>query len=274
MIDATKILQTDLLDLLFEGRNKEYGAYELRRKYNKRMIIAVGIMITCCLFFFMLYAFATSSKSLRAAPIINEITLTKAEPETKKPEVIPPPPKQVQPQIKMRQFTNPVITNTYVKPDEKPPEIDDLEDSKIGKINQEGDKFDDVVAPPVSDGKGVIEAPKKKEEDDWEKTFLSVQIESEYPGGIESWRRFLIKSLRYPEEAIEKEIQGVVLVQFIVDKEGNVSDVSAISGPNELRSEAERVIRKSGKWIPASQNGRKVKSYKRQPVTFVLQGSN
>ncbi len=271
MIDATKILQTDLLDLLFDGRNKEYGAYELRKQYSKRMIIAVAIMITCCLLLFMLYAFATGSKSLRNAPIINEIELTKVEPETKKPEVVPPPPKQVQPQIKMRQFTAPQITNDDVKPDEKPPEITELEDSKIGKVNQDGDKFDDVIAPPVSDKPGVIEAPKQKEEEDWEKTFLSVQIESEYPGGLESWKRYLNKNIRYPEDAIEKEIEGMVLVQFIVDKEGNVSNVSAISGPNELRGEAERVIRKSGRWVPASQNGRKVKSYKNQPITFVLQ---
>ena len=269
-MDATKILQTDLLDLLFEGRNKQYGAYELRKQYSKRMIIAVGVMITCCLLFFMLYAFAKGGNHSKSGPIANEIELTKVEPETKKPEVVPPPPKQVQPQIKMRQFTAPVITTTEVKPDEKPPEITDLEDSKIGKINQDGDKFDDVVAPPVSDKQGVIEAPKQKDEEDWEKTFLSVQIESEYPGGIESWKRFLGKSLHYPEDAIEKEIEGTVLVQFIVDKEGNVSDVSAISGPNELRGEAERVIKKSGKWIPASQNGRKVKSYKKQPITFRL----
>ena len=268
-MDATKILQTDLLDLLFDGRNKQYGAYELRKQYSKRMIIAVGIMITCCLLFFMLYAFAKGGNHSRPGLIANEIELTKVEPETKKPEVVPPPPKQVQPPVKTVQFTTPKITDEPIKPEDDMPDKDLIDVTKIGKVNQDGIDGPDVVAPP-DNSRGVIEAPKQKEEEDWEKTFLSVQIESEYPGGIESWKRFLGKSLRYPEDAIEKEIEGTVLVQFIVDKEGNVSDVSAISGPNELRGEAERVINKSGKWIPASQNGRKVKSYKKQPVTFRL----
>ena len=83
--------------------------------------------------------------------------------------------------------------------------------------------------------------------------------------------RYLNKSLRYPQEAIDNEVQGNVIVQFIVDKEGNVSDVEAVSGPSELRDEAVRVIKKSGKWTPAVQNGRQVKSYKKQPIVFRLE---
>jgi protein TonB len=72
---------------------------------------------------------------------------------------------------------------------------------------------------------------------------------------------------------LTNEVQGTVMVQFIVDREGNVSDVEVVSGPETggLREEAIRVIQKSGKWTPAIQNGRKVKSYKRQPVVFKLQ---
>ena len=270
MIDATKILQTDLLDLLFDGRNKQYGAYELRKQYSKRMIIAVGVMLTCCLLFFMLYAFAKGSSKLKPGPVVNEVALTKVEPETKKPEVVPPPPKTITPPIETRQFTTPKITNEDVKPDEKPPEMDELEDTKIGKVNIEGDKDLGIVAPPISDDKGVIELPKKQDAEE-DGIVLHVQIESEYPGGIEAWRRYLIKTLNYPENARDNEIEGTVLVQFIVDKNGVVSDVQAISGPNELREEAVRVIRKSGSWKPAIQNGRQVKSYKNQPITFRLE---
>jgi len=77
--------------------------------------------------------------------------------------------------------------------------------------------------------------------------------------------------LKYPQEAQDNEIQGAVVVQFIVDKGGMVSDVEAISGPQELRDEAVRVIKKSGKWTPAVQNGRQVKSYKKQPIVFRLE---
>jgi protein TonB len=75
----------------------------------------------------------------------------------------------------------------------------------------------------------------------------------------------------YPDEAVSAEVQGQVVVRFIVDKEGAVSDVEAVSGPNELRDAAVAVIKRSGKWNPAVQNGRKVKSYKSQPVNFKLE---
>ncbi|HJU46037.1 MAG TPA: TonB family protein [Chitinophagaceae bacterium] len=99
-----------------------------------------------------------------------------------------------------------------------------------------------------------------------------VEIESEYPGDARGWLNFLNRNFRYPPEAVDKGIQGTVVVQFIVDKQGEISDVKAISGPEigGLRQEAVRVISKSGKWIPAVSHGRKVKSYKRQPISFRL----
>lgn len=106
---------------------------------------------------------------------------------------------------------------------------------------------------------------------DYDKIFTKVEIESAYPGGIQAWMRFLGRTLHYPDFAVNSGIQGDVIVMFIVDKEGNVSNVRAVSGPRELREEAERVIRKSGRWTPAVQNGRQVKSYKNQPVRFRLE---
>jgi protein TonB len=174
----------------------------------------------------------------------------------------------------MAKFTPPkIVPDKEVKPEEKPPEQEKLEDTKIGTVNQEGVKDDGIAAPPVSDaGKGVVEAPKKDDED-YDKTFTKVEIESEFPGGAAAWLRYLNKNLRYPDDAVNNEIQGTVVVQFIVDKEGNVSDVQAISGPDNggLREEAVRVIKKSGKWTPAVQNGRQVKSYKKQPIVFKLE---
>jgi len=159
-----------------------------------------------------------------------------------------------------------------VKEEDKPPEVEKLEETKIGTINQEGLKDDGIVAPPIDDGKGVVEAP-KRDATDYDQTFTKVEIESSYPGGAAAWTRYLIKTIRYPPEAQDNEIQGTVVVQFIVDKAGQVSDVEAISGPNELKDEAVRVIKKSGKWTPAVQNGRQVKSYKKQPIQFRLEAS-
>jgi protein TonB len=170
----------------------------------------------------------------------------------------------------MRQFTTPIIVKTDVPQDEKPPAQDELDQVKIGTANVKGTADVGIDAPPMSDGvKGVVEAPKKKDDDG---RFMPVEIEASFPGGASAWLRFLNKNLQYSSDAQDRGIQGTVLVQFVVDKDGNVSDVQAISGPEEggLKEEAVRVIRKSGKWTPGVQNGRYVKSYKRQPVIFQI----
>lgn len=275
-MEANKILNSDLLDIIFDGRNKEYGAYDLRKTYNKRMTVAL-IATTALLLLILLgnvLANSLKKKDDKTEMIVQDVQLEEVKREEPKnePPPPPPPPKPEPPKVEMAKFTPPkIVKDEEVKEDEKPPEVEKLEETKIGTINQEGIKDEGIVAPPASDeGKGVVEAPKKVEED-WDKTFTKVEIESEYPGGTSAWQRYLNKSLRYPQEAQDNEIQGTVVIQFIVDKEGNVSEVEAISGPNELREEAVRVIKKSGKWTPAVQNGRQVKSYKKQPITFRLE---
>jgi len=246
-MDINKILSADILDIIFEGRNKAYGAYDLRKTYNRRIITSVIAMVALCLLIFggSILANKLGDDSNKKKEVAQDIELQDVKQQDKKEEPPPPPP--------------------------KPPEVEKLEETKIGTANQEGVKDEGIVAPPVSDdGKGVVEAP-KKDETDYDKTFTKVEIESEYPGGTAAWQRYLNKNLHYPQEAIDNEIQGTIVVQFIVDKEGNVSDVEAISGPNELRDEAMRVIKKSGKWTPAVQNGRQVKSYKKQPIVFKLE---
>lgn len=101
---------------------------------------------------------------------------------------------------------------------------------------------------------------------------VQVQIESAYPGGSSAWLSYLNRTFSYPQEAQRNSIQGTVIVQFIVDEQGKVSDIEAVSGPTSggLREEAIRVIRRSGRWEPAIWNGYRVKSYKRQPLIFRL----
>ena len=76
--------------------------------------------------------------------------------------------------------------------------------------------------------------------------------------------------LKYPKAAISKEIQGTVVVQFVIDKDGKVSDVKALDGPLELREESVRIIKQSGQWLSGVQNGKKVKMYKKQPIIYKL----
>lgn len=274
-MDIKEILSADILDIIFEGRNKDYGAYDLRKTYNKRIVTSLIVMASLCILIFggSILANKLGNDKNKKDVVVQDIELQDVKQEEKKEEPPPPPPKPPEPpKVEMAKFTPPkIVKDEEVKPEEKPPEVEKLEDTKIGTANQEGVKDEGIVAPPVEDaGKGVVEAP-KKEEEDWDKTFTKVEIESAYPGGMAAWQRYLNKNLHYPQEAIDQEIQGTVVVQFIVDKEGNVSDVEAISGPNELRDEAIRVIKKSGKWTPAIQNGRQVKSYKKQPIVFKLE---
>jgi protein TonB len=275
-MEVNKILNADVLDIIFEGRNKEYGAYQLRKTYNKRLTIALISMAALCVLMFGGYFLSNALGNDDTVKKLNaqDVQLEEVKQEEKREEPPPPPPPKPPdpPKVEMTKFTPPkIVKDEEVKEEEKPPEVEKLEETKIAVVNQEGVKDEGIVAPPVEDaGKGVVEAPKKVEED-WDKTFTKVEIESDYPGGAAAWQRYLNRNLRYPQEAIDNEIQGTIVVQFIVDKEGVVSDVEAISGPKELRDEAVRVIKKSGKWTPAVQNGRQVKSYKKQPIVFRLE---
>ncbi|MFM2361801.1 MAG: hypothetical protein RLZZ316_703 [Bacteroidota bacterium] len=102
--------------------------------------------------------------------------------------------------------------------------------------------------------------------------FSKVEVESEFPGGVRGWIQYLQKNLRYPDRAINSRIQGTVRIQFIVDKEGNIEEIEIVKSVEfTIDEEAMRLIRKSPQWTPAVQDGRKVKSYKIQPITFRLQ---
>lgn len=101
-------------------------------------------------------------------------------------------------------------------------------------------------------------------------TFTKVEIESEFPGGAQAWQQFLGANLVYPEKAIKKIIQGTVVLQFIVDKDGSISDLKALSGPDILKQAALAAMQHSPRWIPAVQNDKPVKSYKKQAINFKL----
>ncbi|HEV3414018.1 MAG TPA: energy transducer TonB [Puia sp.] len=93
-----------------------------------------------------------------------------------------------------------------------------------------------------------------------------------YPGGDTAWLRYLNHTLRYPDDAVNKEIMGTVIVSFTVNADSTISDIQAISGPKKggLREEAVRVITLSKKWVPATENGVPLKSATKQPIVFKL----
>jgi len=101
--------------------------------------------------------------------------------------------------------------------------------------------------------------------------FKKVEIESEFPGGQKGWTAYLNGNLAYPKKAVRKNIQGTVVVQFIVERDGRVSNVEVVKSVDPLLdNEALRLIQQSPNWKPAVQDGKKVRSYKKQPIVFQL----
>ena len=267
-METNKILSADVLDILFDGRNKEYGAYALRKGYNGRLGRSLLVMGGVVVVLFMM-SFVTRKGAQRVKPTAPDVVTLSIAPD----HPLPPPPRVPVhvPQVATVRDVMIRIVPDNVKTDPIP-ENKDLENVKISTQTLAGTP-DDVVAPPEPLGKGignVVEAPKVEDDGPLE----TVEIEATYPGGVAAWLQFLNRNFRYPEAAADENVGGKVMVRFIVDKDGNVSDVEAISGPDKdgLREEAVRVIKKSGKWLPAVQNGRNVKSYRRQPVIFVRDG--
>ncbi len=272
-MDANKILNADILDIVFEGRNKEYGAYELRKTYRKRLVTSLIAMLVLCLLLFAVGLLANGKKKAETKIIVQDVSLEDVKKqEEKKPEPPPPPPppKVEPPKVEITKFTPPkIVKDEEVK--EPPPEQEKLADTKIGTINQEGIKDPNIVAPPVEEkGTGVVEAPKVKTED-YDKEFKTVQIQAKFPGGDGEWRKYLERNLNrdLPVENGAPPGNYTVVVSFLVDKDGNISEVKAENNPGYGTSdEAVRVIKKGPKWIPAVQNGRNVIYRQKQSITF------
>lgn len=273
MMDATKLLQADILDIVFDGRNKAYGAYELRRAYNKRLGIAMAVMAAICLSAFVGAVMSRNTDNdltsvMKVTDYVLEDYKDEVKPPTPPPPVTPPPPPAA---VQTAMFTPPdIVDDNEVPEDVMPPSMDELVDSKIGTMKIDGGKDDGIVTPPSEKGTGEVVQPLQAQMNN-DTVFVKVEMPAEFPGGIDAWRRYLERNLQYPDAAISDETQGVVRVQFVIDTEGNVSDVVALNDPgNGLAEEAIRIIARGPKWIPAEQNNRKVKYRHSQPIIFRL----
>ncbi len=271
-METSKILSADILDILFEGKNKEYGAYELRKTYNKRIGLALIITGAIALLIFVGTVIAKNIEDDSAKVLeVKDLTLEQVQ-EEKPPPPPPPPPKlPPPPPIQTIQFTPPKIVKDeeVVKP---PVENEKLEEAKIAVKTVEGTKDVGIVAPPQEEKSQVVEAPKVVAEDE-DKVFTKVEIEASFPGGDGGWARYVKKAIEANiDDLTEAGESGTVRVRFIVSKDGTVSDVEALTMKSSKLAEiAKNAIRKGPKWTPAQQNGRHVNAYREQPVTFTIQ---
>ena len=247
-MEANQILSTDLLDIIFEGRNKSYGAYDLRKTYNQRVSTALLITFSIAALIFACSLFLKKKQDDIRLVEINGPTLEKVDLEEKK---VPSPAKlkAVAP-IKMQKNLPPIIVKEKViKPDEKPPEINELMQTQIGSENRKGGSDNSIPAPPVeSKGSEVVQAASSPKEDE-DKPFYKVEIEASFPGGEGAWARYVTKEIQKNiDELTEAGESGTCRVKFIVDKAGNVSNVEATTmRGTKLAEIAVNAIRKGPK---------------------------
>jgi protein TonB len=271
-MEANKILSADVLDIIFDGKNKDYGAYELRKTYNRRITRALIITGSVALLALLISILSSTLKEKGDKKLkMNEMTIQDVKQEEKKeipPPPPPPPPKQEPPKVEMKQFTPPVIKKDE-EVEKPPPPQEELKEAKIDVVSQEGIKDEGIAAPTdIDQGKQIVVVNK---EDDENKIFDKVEIEASFPGGDSKWRQYLERNANGQVATDNGAPEGTytTVVQFVVDKEGNISDVRALTNHGYgMEEEAIRVIKKGPKWSPAVQNGRQVKAYRKQPITF------
>lgn len=277
-MNATNIVKSDFLDILFDGRNKDYGAYDLRRSEDKRIRNAIIGTTSIALVFIGGYLL---SNRLMAADMhtrkniaVEVISLTKIEPPVEAPVTPPPPPGNTPPPPARSSIrvTPPVITvDDLVDVVDEVPRMDSIGNKSIGLANTIGDDVNGVESPfenGLPGGNNVIESSVPEEE----MIFTVVEILPSFPGGEEALSKFLRKHVRYPHLAQETGIEGKVFVQFVVNAEGKVSEVQAVGAHKGggLEEEATRVVQLMPDWKPGKQSGRAVSVRYVLPISFSL----
>jgi periplasmic protein TonB len=270
-MEANQILKADILDILFDGKNKAYGAYDLRKTYNRRITIALGITMGVLLL--LLIGSAIANKLNKTPDVkemqVKDITMEQVQPNEPPPPPPPPPPKlPPPPPVATIAFTPPKVVKDeeVIKP---PPEVKQIEEAKVDVKTVEGTKDIGIVAPPSEEkGTQVVAAPVEKKEDP-DKIFTKVEIEASFPGGPGAWQKYVTRAIQAEQDEFTESDFGTCIVRFIVDKTGTVSDVQATTMKGtKLAEVAVNAIRKGPKWNPAQQNGRQVNAYRLQPVTL------
>ncbi len=257
MASNINLFSREWCEMVFEGKNKDYGAYVLRKDADKRhkrafIFVIIGFTMATALPTFI-------NKALHAGREQNvEVTnLSKIKIEQMKPQEMPKEQKQEQVKAQIK-FVPPVI-----KPDD---EVKDSEEMKSQDLLNE--------APIVDAGQEIVAEPVEVKQiaQEEEPVFQAVEQMPTFPGGTEEMMKYLGKNTQYPQSAAENGIQGTVYVQFVVDRSGKIADVKVIRGVDpELDKEAVRVARSMPAWLPGKQNGQAVRVAFTMPVKFVLQ---
>jgi protein TonB len=263
------LYNAEWLDVVFEDRNKAYGAYDLRKHYAATMVKAILIMIA-----FIVAGWVAIKLTTISVPADNPVhtTVVDIHPPIIKPPVDEPKPNEPkpepvkqQPQAATTRFVPPVVVD---KPErDEAPIIDEIE-GPIAQQTTEGVKGPEnvVKTEPASSGTGTVPA----KSNDPVSTF-GLEVQPEPFGGMAAFSKFLSKNLRYPSAASEQGIGGKVIVSFVIERDGSLSNIVVETGPGYgMDQEAVRVLKLAKAWKPGIQNGQPVRVRYMIPIAFQL----
>ena len=270
------LVSNEWTDLVFEGRNQAYGAYKLRKGTTKRNIWSIIIVALASVLLFLglqLQKMAQANKTVENTQAVELAKLQEKKKEAKveKKEIIKTEPEKVVEQVKSSvKFSAPVIKTDEEVKEEDEIKLDEVEksDKAVGAFNVQGN---DEVGGEVLKAKEEIKAPEPPKVEE-EKVFDVVEQMPSFPGGNTALMKFLNENIHYPVVAQENGVQGRVVVSFVVERDGHITDVQiARSVDPSLDKEAQRVVKSMPKWIPGKQNGSAVRVKFNVPVSFRLQ---
>ena len=284
----------DWRDLIFQGKNKEFGAYQLRKDSEKRHTLAV-IFTIIGLIIVVLIVIGYSKWSdyqaeKAAAELLAERERMSQIEMAQEPEEVPEEPEEQKfeqpelPEVKEDVLATVQVTQIAivdeVKKENEVKDVQDLKEEKtnFGTVNQEGqddaDRFEAVKEQVVVKPEPVVEKVEEKpvEKPKPEEIFTAVEQPPTFPGGEAAMMKWLSNNLRYPDAAQQNGISGRVIVSFVVEKDGSISQASVAKGVDkDLDAEAIRVVKKMPKWQPGKNNGQAVRTKFTLPVVFKLQ---
>ena len=275
-------------DLVFEGKNKDFGAYVIRTESPKRHNMAVlWTLIGAFAVAVLAFALVKANQYLEERRLANAQDQTEVlidmsqeaeepEPEQQrvepeKPEVLP---EEVLKSVKVTELQ--IVEDDKVKKEDEIKTQDELKETETAfgqKDNKEGTEDRNVTRTLKEEV--VVEKPVEKKEEKKEEIFRSVEQMPQFPGGDAALMKYLSSHINYPPMAAENNVQGKVILQFVVEKDGKVGEVKvARSVDKDLDKEAIRVVKSLPKFTPGRQNGQAVRVWYTLPVTFKLQGTN
>lgn len=272
------LISNEWTDLVFEGRNQAYGAYKLRKGTAKRNVwalIIVGLAAALLYLGLQLQKMAEANKKVENTQAVElaKLNTEKKEAKVEKKEIIKQEPEKVVEQVKSSvKFTAPIIKKDSEVKEEDEIKLDEVQksDKAVGAFTVEGN---DEVGGAVLKAKEDIAAPEPpKHVVEETKIFTVVEQRPMFPGGDVALMGYLRDNIHYPTVAAENGVQGRVVVGFVVERDGSITDVNILRGVDpSLDREAMRVVKSMPKWTPGKQNGSAVRVKYQVPVSFRLQ---